>query len=438
MTFQQNNELPKTTPSIATVSIFFDYDGIRDIDFGLGNTKFEFKAMINGGYIVRATITDFKFEALRRLIKSGYFKEARKRPTYISFFIRDGSGEKVENLNVTKKQKAILLSINVKTKAFSASYIEFIAIDPASWYLNRGAAGGEVYKGKLSEAIKQVINAYSFGQVEATITETLDSEQNKWYMMRMDPKTWIGSIMEWSSSITKTKTNFIIESDGLKFYMREQGLIPSKERGYFEAFTGVNEVRESDLMIDNALSMVEAKLLTHGLSAVSGMYLENVPVDDSKTTKKQLARISKNDESRGLYYSFNKPDLSPNAGNASGFSRVDSIPEIYSGGEIGLSYEEYMDGRARGLYLSMVNNLVRTRIKVRGQASFFDSMGLGVDTVFVLWKSFTDEGTSSPYWYTGNWLLYGFNHVVEKGSWTTDLYLSRFDADAEAVKNPRI
>lgn len=437
MTSQQTSNLPKTTPSTPTVSIYFDYDNVKDFDFGLYNVKFEFKAMMNGGYIVRSAISDIGFTTLRNLIKAGYFKEARKNPTFISFFIRDGSTDTVEGVNVTKKQKAILLSINVKTKGYTTSTIEFIAIDPVSWYLNRGAAGGEVYKGNLSDAIKQVIKAYTFDKIEATITDTIDSKQNKWYMMRMDPKTWIGSVMEWASSITKTKTNFLIESDGLKFYMREQGLVPSKERGFYTAYGSENEIRESDLMIDNALSMVEVQLLTHGCSALSGTYIEKTPINDEKTAKKQLARIGKDDSTRGLYFSFNKPDEQAKPDNATGYSRVESIPEIYSAGDLGIDYKEYIDGRARGLYLSMINNLIRTRVKVRGQASFFDSMGLGVDTIFIDWKTTPAEGLTEPYWYSGNWLLYGFNHILEKGSWTTDFYLSRYDSNAVAVLNPK-
>ncbi len=428
----QPNEVQKTTPQTATVSIFFDYDEIRDVDLGLGIIKFEFKAMLNGGYIVRAAITDIRFNYLRRLIKAGYFKNARKDPTLIRFELNDGSGDSEVDINKTKMQTAILLSINVKTRGFDESRIEFVAIDPASWFLNRGVAKGSVYKGKLSTVISNIIEEYTRGQIKYEVTETEDSDQNKWYMMRMDPKTWIGSVMEWASAITKTKTNFIIESDGFNFSIREQGLIPSKERGFYESFTGVNEIKESELLIDNALSLVEARLLTHGCSAVAGTYIENVPVDDSTTTKKQLARVPESESD--MPHSFFKPDLDNKAINSTGYSRVDSIPEIYSGGELGIEYNNYIDGRARGMYLAMVNNLIRTRIRVRGQASLFDSKGLGVDTMYIRWMDTFERG--EYYWYTGNWLLYGFNHVLEKGAWYTELYLSRFDMDANGIKNP--
>lgn len=428
----QSNEVQKTTPQTAIVSIYFDYDEIRDIDLGAGIIKFEFKAMLNGGYIVRAAITDVRFNYIKRLVKAGYFKNARKKPVLVKFQLSDGSGEDQENVNKTKMQSAILLSVNVKTRGYDESRIEFVAIDPASWYLNRGIAKGSVYKGKLSKVMSTIVEEYTRGEIKFTVTETEDSDQNKWYMMRMDPKTWIGSVTEWASAITKTKTNFIIESDGFEFFIREQGLIASKERGFYESFTGINEIKESELLIDNALSLVEARLLTQGCSAVSGAYIENVAVDDSTTQKKQLARIPKSEED--LPHSFFKPDLSAGNVNSTGYSRVDSIPEIYSGGELGISYDKYIDGRARGMYLSMINNLIRSRIRVRGQASLFDSKGLGVDTIYIRWMDTFERG--QYYWYTGNWLLYGFNHVLEKGAWYTELYLSRFDMDSEGIKNP--
>lgn len=428
----QQATLPQTQPLTATVSIFFDYDALRGQDYGPITTKFEFKAMMNGGFIVRASMKDFKFSTIKSLIKSGYFKDARSEPVSIRFYIKDGSGESVIDLNRTKEQTAIILSVNVKTKGYDESEIEMVAIDAASWYLNRGEAGGEAYKGKLSEAITQIIDRYSFGIISANVTETTDSKENRWYMMRMDPKTWIGSIMDWASAVTKTKTNFIIESDLYEIFIREQGLIPSRERGYYEAFGGKNDIRESELVIDNALSLVEAKLLTQGCSALSGLYIENVDVGEFNTQKKQLSRIPQNEGDN--YYSFIKPDENIIDGNATGYTRIDSIPEVYNGGEIGLDYKEYIDGRARGLYLAMVNNLLRTRIRLRGQASYFDSKGLGIDTVYIRWMDTYED--SKYYWYTGNWLLYGFNHVMERGSWTTDLYLSRFDFDASGIKNP--
>ena len=417
---------------MSTVSIFFEYDQLSGIDFGPGTIKLEFKAMLNGGYILRASLRDYKFTSIKRLIKAGYFKESRSEPIYITFAISDGTGENEIGVNKTKVQRAIILSINVKTRGYDESTIEFIAIDPASWYLNRGEAGGEVYRGNLSSAIRQMIDNYGYGIIEHTVSDTIDSEQNRWYMMRMDPKTWIGSVLDWSSAITKTKTNFILEMDGFKLFMREQGLIPSKERLFIETFTGVNEILESELLIDNALSLVETKLLTQGCSALSGNYIENVFVGDDNTKSKQLARIPNNEEDN--YYSFVKPATEIIDGNATGYTRIDSIPELYNGGEIGIEYKEYIDGRARSLYLSMVNNLLRSRIRMRGQASFSDSMGLGVDTIYIRWMDRVERG--EHYWYTGNWLLYGFNHIVERGVWTTDLYISRYDFDASGIKNP--
>jgi hypothetical protein len=98
---------------------------------------------------------------------------------------------------------------------------------------------------------------------------------------------------------------------------------------------------------------------------------------------------------------------------------------------MGLKYRDFIDGRARGAYLSSSSALLRMRIRVLGHYIWSGSEGLGADTIYISLTSSLPGGP--PYFVQGNWIVYGFSHLYRPGSWITDLYCYRLDRDATAT-----
>ena len=176
------------------------------------------------------------------------------------------------------------------------------------------------------------------------------------------------------------------------------------------------------------------RIISQGLSSVSGSYLDPITdqkkdttvVKDSTTNKKVIANAT--DEN-----SFTKANE-----QIIGASSIASIPEYYSAGDLGLNYDNYIDGRARDLWLGLTRNLVRCKFRVLGHGEWSDGFGLGIDTIKILWMGAAKEiGEPSPEWFlSGNWIVYGFKHDMTPNGWVTDIYAARFDHDASGTKAP--
>lgn len=399
--------------------------------------SFEFKGMLNGGYIIRAVLFDHNFNTHSSLIEKGYFTHTRTSPVVVEFCIRHNSPKDDQpsdgNKYKTKKQIAILTSLEVKMKESNAAHLEIIAIDPPSYYLNAGTASGKAYTGKISEVIKQVVEEYADG-VKLDISMTSDSRYTKWYMMRQDPKTFIKSLLEWSSSLNKTKTNWMIGSDGFNLNIVDQGSMVSKNKGLYSFAVGRSShtLRSCNVIADHSLSILQTQLLTHGASVISGKYWDktvdtnHVSVRDSTTYGKKVAKLT------NPWQSFIGPSEKKKPPYA-GFTAIGSVPEIDSSGGLGVSYENYIDGRARRIWYNTNIGIMNAKFRVLGHGIYGDTLGLGIDTIFINWQK--GEATIFPqglspvrtYWATGNWLMYGFHHKVTRGEWYTDIYCSRYD-----------
>lgn len=425
-----NQPKAKSRPQLR---LTFEFGRLAGRDFGYLFKSFEFQGMINGGYIIRAKLFDNNFNLLTALMEEGYFKETRLRPVPVKFQILAGSGGSYPD-SATRPQTAIILELDVDAKPSDMGNIEFVAIDPPSWFLNMGDASGGVFKGRVDQVITQVIQKYA-PQVTAEVGRTTDSEQNKFWMMRQDPKTFLSSLMDWSASVTQRKTQWVVEVDGYNIIIKEQAAIQSRQRGFYRYFASkdIDTIQRCSLKANNALSVVQTKLITAGLSAISGQYLDKVTdekekkvfVKDESTGNKQIAKTDDDG-------SFSKP---PDAGPTKvGWTEVTSIPEVYSAGELGLRYDEYVDGRPRAMWLNMVNSLLRAKFTVLGHGEWSDCRGLGADTVFIKWTAAKGTEGDEFWWATGSWLIYGFHHIVDRGRWMTDLYCARFDHDAQAKK----
>lgn len=403
------------------------------VNLGEYYTTFEFKAMINGGYIIKADLYDPHFNLQSKLVELGYFQHSRTAPVVVEFQIKWGPDATV-GLDATVNQFAILLSLKAYGDGSDKANIEFTAMDPPSWYLNMGDGHGGVIKGSVYQAIRKVVQKYA-PKIKTEVSKTIDSVHNRWWMMRQDPKTFISSLLDWSSSVTQEKTHWLVASNGYNLVIKEQAKWKSRQRAYYRAYADkkLSNIGEWDLLADNALSVVQTKMTAQGSSAVTGAYLDQVTdarqmktvVKDSTTPAKQTAKVT-NEQS------FTKPpDANP---PLVGSTAVSCIPEVYSAGDLGVPYQEYIDGRPRAMWLNMMQGLLRVKLSVVGHAIYSDCMGLGVDTVFIRWVSGPSGDDKENWWMTGNWTIYGFHHRVNRGNWITDIYLCRFDHDTASKK----
>lgn len=404
---------PKTTlVPLATILI----DGGPDTGFNY--TKFEWASFVNGGYIIRAQISDPYGSILQKLATERFLADGRRKETEVKFKIEWANGAS------TDLHSAFITDF-YSTGTANTQQLQFIAIDKPSFYLNEGTADGKAYKGNVTQVVKQVVSDFAPG-ITIEMTQTSDNKQNTWYMMRQDPKTFILSLLDWSSSVTPQKTQWLVSSRDDKIFIKEQADIPTEDLGIYyvnrQDPVAVDSIN-FEMLADNFISPLQTKMITSGISAISGEYLDKITdademkvvVTDKNTSAKVNVDITANQ-------GFKKPDK-PWA------TSIMSIPE-HSAGDIGLPYSKYIDGRARKTYLDMLRLVMRMRLRVDGDPKVQNSSSLGVAKCTVNWAAIDGD----PYFLSGKWLIYGFHHIVTINHWTTDLFLSRIDYDAAAKK----
>lgn len=440
--------------------------------------RFEWKSMLNGGFIIRAKILDPYDKRLGDII-SGVLKKARRDPMYpvpIKFRIRWNNGD-----STPWRVAAMSNLYGVQYGGRSGSF-EFIAIDPVSWYLNWGDASGGLFKGRIGGSdgvIMKCLNKYLpedfYGfKIVKEVDDTIEAESQYWEM-RQDPKTFIMSLLDWSSSLTKNRTNWIVSSGQtlgtqqgdadtpppyggeIKISIKEgfsNKLQPPAASSPLPNATGGGkggplsfkmpiDTIGSQVLFDSMLVTSAAKLTTGGISTVSGEYLdmyidekqENVWVHDGNTDKKMNVRIESNQ-------GFDTPALhiatpsgySNDAAKSEnrGFTTIKSVPE-FSGGDLGMPYKLFMDGRARQTYINLLDMVMRMRVDVRGEPRLHDSNDLGRSFIRLDWKD--QDGEDQVF--HGPWMLFGWHHVLIAGmvpGWKTNMFIYRLDHDAQAQK----
>lgn len=402
---------------------------IEGINVGETYERLEWKAAINNGYIVRARISDPYFNLLKKVTENVYLKKARKEPVEVKFWMGwlkdDGTPDRTE--------ERIAYMINLYSRgAGEDGRLEFIAIDPPTWLLSRGKADGKHYKGSVSDVIKRVANENGISEVD--VTTTIDNKSGDWWMMRQDPKTFILSLLNWSSSVTGKKTKWVVTSKDKKLVVKEEFDLQSVDYGLYKASTKeivASDLEDFELLMDNFSHIMYSEEHTAGISAVSGYFIDRITepeksrVYDKNTGNKSNTKFGDDrgfDISDKEYATFKIP-----------------IPEN-SAGLVGIKYQDYIDGRARQEFLDMVGYIMRARIRVDGgrkdenDKMFDDPTDLGVSTVTLQWIGLDESGEGKPYFLAGHWMVTGYHHVVEPGSWHTDLYINRLDYNAAAKK----
>jgi hypothetical protein len=418
--------MPKTITSLAVPFVELKINGGKNIGEEL--LAFEWKSFVNGGYIVRAKVADPYFRILREFgATNSYLSNARQGPTPITFKIGWIGGE--PGKQTMEEPRTAFISDLDQYGRFDVGQFEFVAVDPPSYLLNAGYGEGKVYKGNISSVIKEVIGDFAPG-INVQVTETDDDKNGLWPMMRQDPKTFIQSMLDWSANLTPDKTHWLTNVKDMDLYIKEQSDLKANKIHYgnynisFNA-SKTNDVRNYSLLTNNFLSIYQNSVVTQGISAVSGKFI------DKKT---DMEKVEIRDENTGNKLNVKvDPDKSFSKPNCKWATSINGIPE-HNAGDIGIKYEDYLGGRARQLYLNMLPMVMRLKVSLDGSPKFDDPSKIGVSTLTLNWKDLNDE----DFFLSGKWIVYGFHHKVTLSSegvapdWTTDAYIYRLDHNANA------
>lgn len=396
----------------------------------------EWASFVNSGYIVRITVEDSWWNNLRQLTGGGgggglggdggfnFLKTGRREPVELKFQILKTDEPKLE----TEERTAILTEIEADGYGVGGE-TTFVGIDPPSFFLNSGDAGGQSYEGKLSDVIKRVVSDYA-PKVNLQISEINNDPKSRFWMMRQDPKTFIQTILDWSCSLTNSKTSWIVASNDFDLSIKTQAdLIPDSED--IRVYTvnapenRAQDVKDVQLLASNEIAPVQTAMVTSGISALTGEVFEFEVVNDDTTPEKA------NPKNLDDTVAFSRPESRLSKDKTPGATWIRAVPE-FSGGELGVPYSQWIDGRARNLFMQMLNMVMRIKVTVDGEDILDNSLKLGVSTVTLDWY----DGNGKKYWLSGKWLIYGFYHRVSPAGWYTDLYLARLDHDAKAKLVP--
>ncbi len=411
-----------------------ELSGSTSSDIGLHFIRFEYSAMLNGGETSRVELEDAYLNILDSTMKSYLQKSRKDAPVHTVFQM----GWALDQY--TQKWQHTLSSLSPTGNRATDGRIEMIGVDNASFALNGGAADGSVYKGNIEQVITKVVEKYGRDISVKFKTKTNDNKENQWWMHRLDPKTFIMSLLEWAGSLTQTKTQWCVWPDYNDLIIVQQAddsSIPRATYNYRSVTDGqqdhtLSDILEWELLGDNVLQMLRFKVVTNGISAVSGAYYDRITDKSKEFSSEPSVFVGDKDQTSKKFVPKNGGDKAFTApGQKSppdeyvGWTSIKSIPEL-SAGEMGLRYDKYIDGFARHFYLGLNNMLLRCRFRVTGHYIWMGSEGLGVDTISIIMK----DSDSGPYWLSGNWIVYGYRHVMTRDMWYTDLYCSKLDQDA--------
>ena len=418
-------------------NVYLEFDLLPGVNWGHNVKSMIMRGMANAGYVIEIEITDPEGAIMTSFIKEGYFENSRTVPLEITFAYLTSPNKPDAPQYGTERQVAIVVHTEYYTPQDDRTNISFIAIDPVSFYLNMGSAGGESYRGRLDEVISQVVKKYA-NYLTLKMDKTKDSSINRYWMMRQDPKTFISSMLEWSSSLNSTKTNWIVQADGYNMFINDQGSMISKKRGYYTRFAeSFNySISSADTVANNALNLSTTKLVSPGSSAYYGEALDRVTdqeeiytvAKDRNTEKKQYPKVRYD-------HSFLRPMDDPDSKQPYiGMTHIMPIPE-YTSHDMGMDYKDYISGRARELYLQLLPSIFKAKIVVKGHGEYINTVGLGVDTIFIDWnKTISTDDPDKDYYMSGTWIIYGFEHTFKSATWYTTLYIYRTDKNAEGKR----
>ncbi len=121
-----------------------------------GNTYSQARVAMNGFVTFNPN-----FNIYNRLIEKEYFKFARREPIKVQFKCKWGNQSKSPQTATGWIIGYIISMEAIQPELADRNQIEFIVIDPPSWYLNVGDASGKCYTGNVGNVIRDVVQDYS-------------------------------------------------------------------------------------------------------------------------------------------------------------------------------------------------------------------------------------------------------------------------------------
>ena len=439
-----------------------------DVDLYIGHSEVNYgqikavksarwSSFINGGFVAWFKVESPGMNLFDIFMDDQYLFGARQldKPCMVRFRVghRDGLH--------TPYRTAIISNIVVDGKDAASGTFEFVALDPISWYLNRGDASGRAYRGRIG-TVTSKDNVKSKGVIEQSIDsfvpeyiddiwgdQTLIKRNigatveypSVYYMLGQSPKAFISSLLEWSSPFTPHQTSWIVASGeddyGLSLSINESYTpisVLNKKLDQFKYYYGPDgrlDILSWKLLNDPMISVMSTRLTTSGISAVSGEYIDcyinrkSSLVEDSNTEYKINPYIKPE-------IGFKKAVNGKSVENL-GKTYISSLPE-FNGMDVQMSYNNYISGRARQMYFDLLTAANQLVITVNGDENLYDSTDLGRSFVQVLFTKLPTGDGNNKTILNGNWLLQGWDHKFKIGAqWTTDIYLSRLEYDATAI-----
>lgn len=423
------------------------------IDMGKNWVRYEYEAHVNQPEIVRVTVLDPHHTIFDEHL-GNYFTQAIPHPLFMMTQGRWSPVPGGRKLELTKKVHAIMSIKSIgpgEQTGADQSYLTFTGISIPHYMLAAGDAGGYVYEGRISDIISQVCKKYSRGLFDCIVrSQTKDDQHNKWWQNRMYPLAFIKSLLRWSTSLTRMKTRWIFCADTdlnlkakqkLEFF--EQRDDSSKHRSTYwwgadPSKLGHGDILNYEMMGDSGRDLWRGKIVTSGISTLSGAYHDRIVhwpvkdvvyVDEARTGNKYVQLVKQPKEA------YTQPSTDEPLKEAIGWTRAHSLPEL-AAGEMGLKYEDYIDGYARGEYYRDTVHLQRVAFTILGHHIWSESIGLGYDTINIMWRT----PKHNPHHMHGVWIVDGFKHVLSTKGWETTLYCHRlyFNAQGKRVGHTQV
>jgi len=403
----------------------------------------EMKGFINNGYALRLQILNIDFKILQKLISNkpepdNYLARCRQEAIPVDVIFNQGGANTEEKRGKTRKIRAIITTIYSHGE-YQLDMVDIIAIDPFNWALRIGDAEGKAFKGNLSSAIKQVVKRYA-PSIKLDIDESIDNANGVWWSLRRQPKDMLSHWISIASSLNKSQTPWMIGIDGYNVKIGPQTSFESKVQGWYRKFSASAdaEILTWHAILNPSTGHHEMGIITAGVSATTGKHLDQITdkdyaiVTDVNTTKKYIPKKASDN-----YESTIRPEIETFKAECFGRSYVESQPEYYSGGEIGVKYQDYYDAYARTKYMRDIYKLFTMEITVPGHGMWDNTLGLGSSIAFIDWRNTIFGNSQETYYLHGYWLVYGFKHIFSnENGWTTRLELARVDANATGTKVP--
>ena len=467
--------------TVSLVNLIMDADGEKII-LDKFVTRLICDATISGGYNIYFDIIDINNQTLLEIFNSfkyNMFDYVKVKPVFITFRFGHSTDDNSKQY-WTEWRTAIITNITTDHLMRRDTSFGFTAIDPGTWVLNCGKADGKVYTGRIGTnkgVIYQCMSEYtkdikvpvginegdsntggesgtlqnnqnsggkagsanpnkasvSSKSFELKVDDTIDNDQNKWYMNRLHPMGFILSMMDWSSSVTKKQTPFIMQSqDNIIKFVEMANLKPGVRHNNIGTSTtkfakikvyssnnniGLNETLEDSMVINGypAFCVSANQTRTAGISTVTGKYIDYITnKDDSKVDN------LKTSNKKGINL-FDNQSFNPCVQEYATF--IQPIPE-HNNMDVGVKYWKYFDGRARNYFIKLFYNSL---------IMYFDVIGdVHCDNTFMLGGSSIDFDLSllnndRQHFLGGEWLVLGWKHLYSDCFWSTRYYVCRHD-----------